>query len=396
MIGLVSITLIAGLLSGSYPALMLSSFKTINSLKGKTQPGSKAAYMRQGLATFQFAISIFLIGGTIVVSRQMDYILNKDLGVNKENVVMMYMDGELSGKNEVLRSTLQGIPEVKSVTFTSGNPISYGSSTSGAQWEGKDPSDVVEINVISAEADFLETMEMEIMEGVGFTNNFNMDSAHFLVNEVLAGIMGFDNPIGKRLSLWGTDGTITGVVRDFHMSSLYEPIQPLIIRSRPHGRTGTALIRTQGSTSQALARIEEATRKLNPAFPFRYWFLDEQYAERYASEKAVSKLVNIFAVVSIFPIVSRVTGLILILSRPSRQRDRHPQGAWSRHFWPGDAVIRQLHASDCRGVRCGRAIVVLVHAQLARQLRLPHGARCDAYSCFGGNSLCVGGLDGWE
>ena len=300
VIGLVSITLIAGLLSGSYPALMLSSFKTINSLKGKTQPGSKAAYMRQGLATFQFAISIFLIGGTIVVSRQMDYILNKDLGVNKENVIMMYMEGDLAGKNEVFRTTLQSIPEVKAATFTSGNPLSYGSSTGGAQWEGKNPDDVVEINVISVEANFLETMQIEVTEGEGFTNTFTTDSAHFLINEVLAGIMGFANPIGKRLSLWGTDGTITGVVRDFHMSSLYEPIQPLIIRSRPPGRTGTALIRTQGSTSQAIARIEEATRKLNPAFPFRYWFLDEQYADRYASEKAVSKLVNIFAMVSIF------------------------------------------------------------------------------------------------
>jgi cell division protein FtsX len=327
------VTLVTGILSGSYPALMMSSFKTINSLKGKTRQGSKAVYLRHGLATFQFAISIFLIGGTIIVSRQMNYILNKDLGVDKENVIMLYMEGELFGKNEAYRTALQQVPEVKDVTFTSGNPLSYGGSTGGAAWEGKNPNDVVEINVLTVDADFLKTMDIDLLEGEDFTNNFTSDSSHFLVNEVLAGIMGFDNPVGKKLSLWGTDGTIAGVVKNFHMSSLYEPIRPLIVRYEPKN-TGTAFIRTQGSTQQAIARIEEATRKLNPAFPFRYWFLDQEYANRYESEKAVSSLVNIFAVVSIF---LSCLGLLGLSSFSADQRSK-------------EIGIRKVHGAATSGL----------------------------------------------
>ncbi|HEY4655901.1 MAG TPA: ABC transporter permease, partial [Cyclobacteriaceae bacterium] len=332
-LGIFGITLVTGLLSGSYPALLLSSFKTINSLKGKGQRGSKGVYLRHGLATFQFALSIFLIGGTIVVSRQMDYILSKDLGLDKSNVIMLYMEGELYGKNETYRTALQQIPEVKDVTFTSGNPLSYGSSTGGAVWEGKNPNDVVEINVLRVDADFLKTMDINLAEGQDFTNNFRTDSSHFLVNEVLADIMGFDNPVGKKLSFWGTDGMITGVVKDFHMSSLYEPIKPLIIRYDPKS-TGSAFIRTQGSTQQAIARIEEVTRKLNPSFPFRYSFLDQEYANRYEGERAVSSLVNIFAIVSIF---LSCLGLLGLSSFSADQRSK-------------EIGIRKVHGARTSGL----------------------------------------------
>lgn len=331
--GIVGITIATGLLSGSYPALLLSSFKTINSLKGKGRQGARGINLRHGLATFQFALSIFLIGGTIVVSRQMDYILSKDLGLDKENVVMVGLEGDLFGKNEVYRTALKQIPEVKDVTFTSGNPLSYGSSTSGAMWEGKNPGDVVEINVLSVDSDFLRTMDIDLVAGEDFTNNFKSDSAHFLINEVLAGIMGFDNPVGKKLSVWRTDGTITGVVRDFHMSSLYDPIQPLIIRFNPKS-TGSAFIRTQGSTQQALTRIEEVTREINPAFPFRYSFLGQEYASRYEGERAVSALVDVFAIVSIF---LSCLGLLGLSSFSADQRSK-------------EIGIRKVHGARVSGL----------------------------------------------
>ncbi len=295
---LVGITLITGLLSGCYPALLLSSFTIIKSLKGVAKLG-KDAYFRHGLTTFQFAISIFLISGTIIVSQQMDYILSKDVGLDKENVIMLGITGELYGKNDIYRTELKRLREVKDVTFTSGNPLNYGSSTGGASWEGKNPDDVVEINVLSVGEDFLKTMDMSVAEGKSFANLYAVDSASIMINEVLAKIIGFENPLGQKISYWGVEATIISIVKNFHMNSMYEPIAPLIIRYAPM-ETRVAFIRTQGNTSEAISGIESITKKLNPAFPFRYEFLDQEYSKTYQGEITVTKLINIFAGVSIF------------------------------------------------------------------------------------------------
>ncbi|HET6540264.1 MAG TPA: ABC transporter permease [Chryseolinea sp.] len=298
-VGIIGIVIITGLLSGSYPALLMSSFGIINSLKGKAKHRSGEGQMRQVLATLQFAISIFLICGSIVVSKQVSYILNKDLGLRKENVMMVGLESELQRKNDAYRTELLRIPEVKNVTFTSGNPISYHSSTGGASWEGKDPNAVIEINVMSIGDDFYETTGIRVAEGKAFSGNLATDSLYFMVNEVLADLMGPGSPVGKKLSCWGINGTIIGLVRNFHMSSMYDQIAPLIIRYDPNN-TRVALIRTQGSTQEAIGQVEQVTRKLNPAFPFRYQFMDEEYARSYSSELAVSTLLNYFALVCIF------------------------------------------------------------------------------------------------
>lgn len=286
------------LLSGAYPAFMLSSLSVARSLKGKTRQGG-SAYFRHALVTFQFAISMFLISGTFIISKQLSYILHKDTGLHRENVVNIGMTGDLYKKKEVYLNSLRGVPDVKSVTITSASPINLDMSTGGAKWPGKDPNLVIEINVLSVGDDFVKTMGMKIINGEDFSNVFLRDSARFLINEVLAGIMGFDDPVGKELTVWGTTGTIAGVVRDFHMASLYDPIAPLVIRYAP-GDTQTAFIRINGNTQNALAAIERVTKEVNPAFPFRYNFLDEDFARQYHGETSVSLLVNIFAGVSIF------------------------------------------------------------------------------------------------
>lgn len=290
---------ITGLLSGSYPAFLLSSFNAIHSLKGKLNLAPTGSRLRNGLVTLQFAISILLISGTIVIAKQMKYILTKNLGLDKENLVMMQMDGALAGKNDVLRAEFAKIPEGRAITFTSGNPISYHASTGGARWDGKDPDEVVEINVLSVDALFFETMKMDFAEGRGFTINFSSDSSTFVVNEVLAAIMGFKSPVGEKLSVWGTEGDVIGVVKNFHMGSLYEPIPPLIIRYDP-SNCPMAFMRTQHNTPEALQKIGQLAKRLNPAYPFRYRFVDQEYEQSYQNEIAISVLVNVFAGVSIF------------------------------------------------------------------------------------------------
>lgn len=298
-LGIAGVVAVTGLLSGSYPALSMSSFGIINALKGNAMKGSGGSPLRQGLATLQFAISIFLICGSIVVSQQVKYILTQDIGLDKENAMLIPLEGTLNKQKDAYKTELEKISEVKHVTFTSGNPSQYYSSTGGATWEGKNPNDNIEIKVIMTGHNFLETTGIKLAEGEGFSGNVATDTSYFLVNEVLANIMGKESPIGKKLSCWGHNGVVIGVTKNFHTGSMYEQISPLIIGFDP-GSTGYALVKTQGPTQQAVEQIEKITKKLNPAYPFRYEFMDETYARTYQNEKSVSTLLDYFAAVCIF------------------------------------------------------------------------------------------------
>jgi putative ABC transport system permease protein len=295
---LAGVILMTGMLSGVYPAFMLSSLSVARSLKGKTKRGM-GTNSRHALVTLQFSISIFLISGTIIISKQLNYILNKDAGLKRNDVVGIDLMGGLWDKREAYVNLLRTIPDVADVTLSASNPTDFDNSTGGAQWPGKDPNSLIEIAVLTVGEDFVKTMGMEIAKGEDFSNVFLRDSARFLINEVMAGIMGGGDQVGKQLSVWRTTGTIAGVVKNFHVASMYNKIGPVIIRYRP-SETSTAYIRINGDTPDALAAIERVTKELNPAFPFRYSFLDDDFASQYRGERSVSSLVNIFAGVSIF------------------------------------------------------------------------------------------------
>ena len=316
---LVSITIISGFLSGSYPALLLPSFKITNSLKGTIRHSGGANLFRKGLVIFQFATSILLIIGTFVVYRQMEYILGKNLGLDKENLVTIEMESKIARNFESYKTELLRIPEVRYVTSISGNPLSYGSSTGGASWEGKSPDDVVEINVMNVSTDFIKTMGMELIRGRDFSEENRMDTAKFLINEVAADIMGYENPIGRDLSAWGTNGQIIGLVKNFHMDSMYEPIAPLIVKFDPPQSNFMSFIRIQGDTQDALLAIEKVTKSMDPKSPFNYGFMDEQYEQSYRNEITLSTLTNIFAVIALF---ISCLGLFGLSSYSAEQRSR--------------------------------------------------------------------------
>ncbi len=312
------VTVVAGLLSGTYPAILIPSFNIISSLKGKTFQANSGIKLREGLVVFQFTLSILLIIGTLVVSRQMDYILNKNLGLDKENIVFINMGGALRGQNELYKTELLKIPEIAAVTATSGNPLSYGRSSGSAQWPGKDPNEEIEINVLSVDVDFVRTMKAQIIKGRDFSENFSTDTANYLINEVTANIMGFNNPVDQDLTLWGMTGKVIGVVKNFHMSSMYDPIEPLIIRYDPSS-TFVSFIRTRGNIPKALEAIEKVTAELNPDYPFSYEFLDQSYSASYRSEMTLSTIAKIFAVISIF---IACLGLFGLSSYSAEQRSK--------------------------------------------------------------------------
>jgi len=314
---LVGIALSVGVLSGLYPAVLLPTFDILKAMKGPVKQSLGVAYIRKGLVAFQFGISTLLIIGTGIIFTQLDYILNKDLGLDKENVVQIRLGRDFGERLQTYRSELQKIPEVKAMTAASGNPLSYGRSTSSARWEGMS-AEGYEINVILTDEYFTGTMGMEVLQGRDFDDQLS-DSTNFLINEVMANLMGFDDPLNKRLSFWGINGNVVGVVKNFHMSNMRESIAPLIITCIDPGLTDRALIRLQGDPNKALKAIESITLNLNESQDFNYEFLDESYAETFQSEATLSALVRIFAGISIF---LSCLGLLGLSSFTAEQRSK--------------------------------------------------------------------------
>ncbi len=298
---LVLLTVITGFISGSYPALYLSSFNPVRVLKGSMRYSLSALWLRKGLVIFQFVLSIMLIIGTIVISRQVNFVQSVSLGYDRENLIYLPMEGDLSSKYKLFKEkalTLQGI---QSVTKMTQNPTSIQNGTSGVQWDGKDPSNRIQFTQAGIGYDFIKTMNAEIVAGRDFSETFASDSAGYIVNETALKLFNYENPIGMPLTFWEKKGTIVGVVKDFHFVSLHEPIGPIVLRMEEKAGYGGALIKTEpGKTKEALASLERLTKELNPQFPFSYLFMDEEYAKLYRSEQIVSDLSNGFAFLAIF------------------------------------------------------------------------------------------------
>jgi len=300
-LSLAALTLITGCVSGSYPALFLSAFKPIRVLKGAMKFSAGAAWFRKGLVVFQFVLSIVLIIGTIVVSRQVNYIQTLNLGFDRDNLVTIPLEGSLTKNYQLLKTGAARIPGVTEISRISNSPIGMDNTTGGVQWEGKDPNSTPMFTQASVGYDFTRTMHLTIVAGRDFSRDFATDSVGYILNEAALKKIGYKDPIGKPLTFWSKKGKIIGVLKDFHFNSLHEPIKPLIFRLADEEKWGQALVRIQaGKTKQALAALEPLVRRLNPQFPFTYQFADEAYQKLYKSEAIVHNLSNCFAILAIF------------------------------------------------------------------------------------------------
>ncbi|MFC2156539.1 ABC transporter permease [Acidobacteriota bacterium] len=313
------LALFAGLLAGFYPALYLSSFSVVSVLRSGVRKKARGGGLRKGLVVFQFVMSIILIIGTLTVYRQLNYIRNKALGVDRENVISLAFEGNIRDQFDAFKQELLNKPGLMNVTLSNQNPLAIGQNTIGVEWDGKLEGDNTLYNILSTGYDFVDTMRIQMKAGRIFGQEFSTDSSNYIINERAAKAMGMDNPLGQRLAVWGQEGHIIGVVKDFHMRSLYQGIEPVIMRLAP-GSAGIIYVRiAAGETRNALASLERVHNQFNPEYPFNYRFLDEDFEQTYRSETVIGTLANIFAVLAVS---IACLGLLGLASFTAEQRNK--------------------------------------------------------------------------
>jgi len=316
---LVGIGLVVGVLAGSYPAMILSSFKPVSVLKGSFKTSGWSNGIRKGLVVFQFLISTFLIISTLVIHQQMEFVKNKNLGYQKENIVYLPIEGDLANEESarLFMSRVLDNPNFTNITVASNTPINIGSSTSGGfRWEGKTDQNETLFNVLQVGDGFIETLGMEIIQGRSFDPSLVSDTLNVIINEQTAKAMNVEDPLNYPVTFWGRTGKVVGIVKDFHFSSLHQNIEPIVISLRPEAAS-YFIAKMNGNTEAGVSYLESLTKELNPNYPFTYRFLDESYENLYRGETTIGLLANYFSGIAIF---ISLLGLFGLASFAAEQR----------------------------------------------------------------------------
>lgn len=314
---LILVIIVIGFFAGIYPSLYLSAFKPINTIKGSLSKGSKGSRLRNATVVFQFTTSIILIVGAFIVYRQMEYILNKELGYDKEQVVMIRGANTIGDKLAPLKNELLRLSEVKNVAASNYLPVSGTKRDQNQFWqEGRNKLDKgVGAQAWWVDPDYINTLGMKLLEGRGFSKEMASDSSAVIINRTMAKKLGLENPVGKRIMNWRT-WTIIGVVEDFHFESIKGGIGPLCFFRGTHGSILSVKVQTE-NMSGALKSITAVWDKFMPYQPIRYTFLDETYARMYDDVQRTSRIFTSFAILAI---VVACLGLFALSAFMTEQR----------------------------------------------------------------------------
>jgi putative ABC transport system permease protein len=302
---LLVIWLVISLLGGAYPAAVLSSFRPAKVLKGKIGSMGSGALLRRSLVVLQFSVSIFLIVCTLTINDQLTYMVNSKIGIDKEQLISIPLDSISKRRIEVLRTELAPVAGVEVITSISANtPVSIGSkSTVGGSDVGEERVMVYNLGV---DPEFVKAIGLDVISGTDFSRDIPKDTTwEFLVNESAVEFFGWtkEDAIGRRMSMWNTDGVVKGVVRDFNFAPLHKPIEPLVIHSgmNNRGSLGRLIVRIQGDDFEAItSAIGEKWKHVVPSSPFSFHFVDKQYDDLYRSETTLSSIMNVFSGLAIF------------------------------------------------------------------------------------------------
>ena len=312
-VGILGIVFATGLIAGSYPAFYLSSFNPIQTLKKKIRANSFfSVSLRQVLVVGQFCFAIILIIATLVIYRQIQYVKNKPVGFDVNALVEMPQEGELKTKYEVLRSELLKSGAVTSMFQSSVGLSHHGSNFMDMKWEGMtQPENTVMFNQMATSYDFIKTNGIKLLQGRDFSDKFASDTNAVLVSSSAVKTFGYKDPIGKTVTIFGTNVTIIGVYDDYVWDSPYKSNHPQVVHLSG-GHTGTITMRLNEANGleQNIAKINEITKRINPAYPVELNFLNNLYAEKFKAEKTLGILSNLFGGLAIFVSCLGLFGLV--------------------------------------------------------------------------------------
>jgi predicted permease len=313
---LAGLTLLCGLVAGSYPSLYLSSFNPVFVLKRiKTNAGS-ASLIRKGLVVLQFAVSVVLIISTLIIFQQIRHIKSRNLGYNKDHLVQLRVQGNMEKNFTAIRQDLLSTGAVENAALADHETISAGNNTTAVYWPGKEPGSIVVISQRLVSPEFLSTTGMHLIEGRDFEHTdivrFNDDHLpvdstqvmRVIITRSLEKILGNGSALGKTLQRQSNDRTFTmqvvGVVKDYVYGNMYSPSPPVIFYCIPQAATLLYVrAKATGDPESTLAQMETVMKKDNPGYPFEYQFVDDQFNARFLSEMLISKLSRVFALLAI-------------------------------------------------------------------------------------------------
>jgi len=296
---LLGIWLLTSFLAGIYPAVYLSKFKPVEVMKSNVKGSFGELLARKGLVVFQFAISLLLIIGISVISKQMSFIQNQNLGYNQSQLLQINSSGVNPNQLDSFLAELRKSPGVENASSLSHPLVGLSSSTIGLGWEGKNPDEQVKFENVSINMGLIETMGFEMVDGRAFSPDFGDEGSKIILNEAAVRTIGFEDPIGQIVNLWGDDKEVIGVVKDFNFESLKESVKPAFLKYDPTFAQRIMVRISPQNQQETIAGIDALFLK-QTVQAMDFSFMDEDYQSLYASEQRASDLAEFFGATAIF------------------------------------------------------------------------------------------------